>query len=66
MGVPSGWVEGAPVPPDVLPIALHTRAVLRKFDGDDQTKPPVEVLLIEDGQITGHWAGEEVIHAPHE
>lgn len=50
----------------VVRLGIHERAVLRKFDGDDQTKPPVEVLLIEDGEVTGHWAGEEVADAPQE
>lgn len=45
---------------------VRERAVLQKFDGDDQTVPPVEVLLIEDGVITGRWAGEEVANAPKE
>lgn len=53
-------------PPDVPRVTVHERAVLSKFDGDDQTQPPVEVLLIEDGTITGRWVGEEVADAPKE
>lgn len=60
-------VQEAVRPPDEPLVRLRERAVLRKFDGDiEPGKTPVEVLLIEDGTITGHWTGEEVANAPEE
>lgn len=48
------------------PFRIRERAVLRKFDGDSQEGVPVEVVLIEDGQVTGQWTGEDVVNAPQE
>ena len=59
-------MTGGPVPDSPAPVVIRERAVLRKFDGDDQTKPPVEVLLIEDGRVTGRWTDQEVADAPTE
>lgn len=52
--------------PDAPRLILHERALLRKYDGDDQTQPPVEVIEIEDGRIVGRWEGSEVANAPTE
>lgn len=46
-------------------VVVHERAVIQKFDGDPQPgDTPVEVVLVENGQVTRTWTGEEVADAP--
>jgi hypothetical protein len=50
--------EHADTPTDEQPVVLQEKVVLRKYDGDPpapgEEKEPVEVIVIEDGQVIEH------------